>query len=206
MQPGQWHPVVEEARRRGAGRDNYFISSNTPVFTAEQMAELRRLVDEKNEPASLEGYGVGYDTGTTRPAVRRTKIRWINPVEQRWVYEIVWRETEAGNKLLQYDVVPFNDTIQLACYDAEDKGFFRWHSDCTPGDMSRKLTMVVPLSDPSEYEGGILEFNEGGVVRRPPQKAGVPVMFPAWLLHQVTPVTRGRRYSMAVWIRGPAWR
>jgi PKHD-type hydroxylase len=127
-------------------------------------------------------------------------------VENRWVYEIVWRETEAGNRLLQFDVVPFYDTIQLARYDADEQGFFRWHADTTPGDMSRKLTMVVPLNDPAEYEGGALEFNEGGVVRRLPQKAGVPVMFPSWLLHQVTPVTRGRRYSMAVWVRGPAWR
>jgi predicted 2-oxoglutarate/Fe(II)-dependent dioxygenase YbiX len=31
-------------------------------------------------------------------------------------------------------------------------------------------------------------------------------MLASWLLHQVTPVTRGARNSMAVWIRGPAWR
>jgi PKHD-type hydroxylase len=108
--------------------------------------------------------------------------------------------------VFQFDVVPFHDTIQLARYDAEEQGFFRWHADTTSTDLTRKLTIVVPLSDPSDYEGGTLEFDEGGAIRRPEQRPGVPVMFPSWLLHRVTPVTRGRRYSMAAWIRGPAWR
>jgi len=205
MQSGQWHPVIEEVRRRGAGRDNYFITSSTPVFTPEQMAELRGLVDAQNEPAGVEGYGYD-DQHNLEPDQRRTKVRWLNPIEHRWVYEIIWREAERGNQLFQFEVVPFHDTIQLARYDAEDKGYFRWHADCVPSDMSRKLTIVVPLSDPSDYEGGTLEFNESGAIRRPPQKPGAPVMFPSWLLHQVTPVTRGRRYSLAAWIRGPAWR
>jgi PKHD-type hydroxylase len=205
IQIGQMHPLVAEGRQRAAGRDNYFVTSRTPVFTNEQMAALRALIDAENAPAMLEGYG--YDeSNALETSQRRTKVRWLNPVEHRWVYEIIWREANLANQLLRFEVVPFYDTIQLARYDAEEQGFFRWHSDTIPSDMTRKLTVVVPLSDPADYEGGTLEFDENGAIRRPPQVPGAPVCFPSWLLHRVTPVTKGRRYSMAAWIRGPAWR
>ena len=144
--------------------------------------------------------------GVKFPDQRRTKVRWLNVVEQAWVYEIVWAQAMQANQLFQFDVVPFHDTIQLARYDAEDQGFFRWHADTTSNDLTRKISISVPLSDPAEYEGGVLEFNENGAIYKPPQQAGAPIMFPSWLLHRVTPVTRGRRYSLVAWIRGPAWR
>jgi len=201
----QWHPVVEEGKRRAAGRDNYFVTSRTAVFTPEQMAGLRSLVDAENVEAAVEGYGYDESNALER-GQRRTRVRWLNPGEHGWVYEIIWREASAANQLFQFDVVPFYDTIQLARYDAEDQGFFRWHADTVPSDLTRKLTIVVPLSEPADYEGGVLEFDENGAIRRPPQRPGAPVMFPSWLLHRVTPVTRGRRYSLVAWIRGPAWR
>jgi PKHD-type hydroxylase len=202
---GQWHPVVIEARRRAAGRDNYFVSSSTPVLTPAQIAGLRELVDARHEAAGVEGYG--FDASNAHaPAQRRTKVRWLTIEEHRWVYDVIWEQANQANRLFGFELVPFHDTIQLARYDAEDQGFFRWHADTIPADMSRKISIVVPLCDSTEYEGGALEFNENGAIRCPPQRAGAPIMFPSWLLHRVTPVTRGRRYSLVAWIRGPAWR
>ena len=133
-------------------------------------------------------------------------MRWLNVVEHGWVYEILWAQALQANQLFEYELVPFHDTIQVARYDAEDQGFFRWHADTIPSDMTRKISILVPLSEASDYEGGVLEFNENGAIRSPPQRPGAPIMFPSWLLHRVTPVTRGRRYSLVAWIRGPAWR
>lgn len=204
LQVGQWHPAVAEGRRRAAGRSNYFLTASTAVFSPEQMALLRGLVDASNQEAAVEGYG--HEDGTKFPDQRRTKVRWLNVVEYPWVYEIVWNQAMQANQLFGFDVVPFHDTIQLARYDAEDQGFFRWHADTTSNDLTRKISIVVPLSDPAEYDGGTLEFNENGAIFRPPQRPGMPIMFPAWLLHRITPVTRGRRYSLVAWIRGPSWR
>jgi predicted 2-oxoglutarate/Fe(II)-dependent dioxygenase YbiX len=39
-----------------------------------------------------------------------------------------------------------------------------------------------------------------------PQLAGVPIMFPSWMIHRVTPVKVGKRYSLVAWIREPNWR
>lgn len=202
---GQWHPVVLEAKRRMAGRASYFLSSSTPIFTAEQVSLLKSLVDQENSPGGLEGYGAE-NSAEARDPYRRSKVRWLNVVEHTWAYEIVWAETLKANQLLQFDIVPLHDTMQLARYDADDQGFFRWHSDTVPEDTTRKISIVVPLTDGGEFEGGVLEFNENGAIRAVPQRAGCPVIFPSWLLHRVTPVTAGRRYSLVAWIRGPAWR
>ena len=201
---GQWHPVVAEGKRRAAARPHYFLTG-TPVFSAEQLAALRALVDGHNELAGVEGYGFN-ETNALQTRKRNTRIHWLNVVQHRWVYDVIWAQANQANALFQFDVVPMHDTIQLARYDAEDEGFFTWHADTVTTDLTRKISISVPLNDSSEYCGGALEFNENGAIRAPPQVAGAPIMFPSWLLHRVTPVTAGRRYSLVAWIRGPAWR
>ena len=67
--------------------------------------------------------------------------------------------------------------------------------------------MVVQLTDPSEYEGGNLELQW----HEPPgfenlRKRGTIIVFPSFLKHRVTPVTRGIRHSMVSWMEGPKWR
>lgn len=200
---GQWHPVVLEGKQRAAGRNNYFVTG-TPIFSPEQIGLLRALVDAENTQALVEGYDGPLKGGLE--AHRRTRVRWLNPVEHRWVYEIIWDQAGKANELFRFDVVPMHDTIQLARYDAEDQGFFRWHSDTVPSDLTRKISISVPLNNDDEFEGGSLEFNENGAIHAVPQRAGCPVMFPSWLLHRVSPVTAGKRYSLVAWIRGPAWR
>ena len=196
--------MVAEGKRRAAGRTTYFVTG-TPIFDGGQVAKLRSLVDAQSTPAGVEGDG--YDEGNSQePSQRRTRVRWLNVHEHRWVYDIIWAQANQANELFQFDIVPIYDTIQLARYDAEEQGFFRWHADTIPADLTRKISISVPLSDAAEFEGGVLEFNENGAIRSPPQLAGAPIMFPSWLVHRVTPVTAGRRYSLVAWIRGPAWR
>jgi PKHD-type hydroxylase len=35
---------------------------------------------------------------------------------------------------------------------------------------------------------------------------GDALVFPSFLRHRVTPVSRGVRYSLVTWIEGPQWR
>lgn len=198
--PAAANQVVVEGRKLTEGRQHYWVSGS-PIFSSDQIAELIACVEAENEPAQVEGDPNAH----VRSDARRTRVRWLNPVENRWVYDIIWQEAQKANALFQFDVVSMWDPIQLAIYDADEGGFFRWHTDTLPSDLTRKISITCPLNDDSEYEGGALEFN-GGAIQRPPQAAGSPIMFPSWLLHRVTPVTRGKRYSLVAWIRGPNWR
>ncbi|WP_200214989.1 2OG-Fe(II) oxygenase [Micromonospora coerulea] len=72
------------------------------------------------------------------------------------------------------------------------------HADLGPSSMGRKLAMSVQLSDPGRYEGGDLQLRLGGHWITAPRERGTIVAFPAWIVHRVTPVTRGTRWSLIV--------
>ena len=111
---------------------------------------------------------------------------------------------KGANQIYRFDVEGIKE-MQIAKYDESEQGFFDWHMDVSPGFLSRKISLSVPLNSPDEYEGGELEFNEG-VLRTLPQKAGCVISFPSFVLHRVTPVTKGCRYSLVGWVHGPDWR
>jgi predicted 2-oxoglutarate/Fe(II)-dependent dioxygenase YbiX len=81
----------------------------------------------------------------------------------------------------------------IACYDAADGGVFRAHRDNTTRQTAnRKFACSINLND--GFAGGDLRFPEfGKTLHRPPP--GGAVVFSCALLHEVTPVTRGRRYA-----------
>ena len=82
----------------------------------------------------------------------------------------------------------------VACYDAESGGWFRPHRDnTTKGTAHRKFAVSINLNA-EEFEGGDLRFPEfGSRTYRPP--TGGAVVFSCSLLHEATPVTKGRRFA-----------
>jgi predicted 2-oxoglutarate/Fe(II)-dependent dioxygenase YbiX len=82
----------------------------------------------------------------------------------------------------------------VACYDAQEGGFFRPHRDNQSfGTAHRKFAVSINLNA-EEFEGGDLRFPEfGPETYRPP--TGGAVVFCCSLLHEATPVTKGRRYA-----------
>jgi predicted 2-oxoglutarate/Fe(II)-dependent dioxygenase YbiX len=83
----------------------------------------------------------------------------------------------------------------IACYDAKEGGYFRPHRDNqTFGTAHRKFAVSINLNA-EEFEGGDLRFPEFGPrTYRPP--TGGAVVFCCSLLHEATPVTKGRRYAV----------
>ena len=73
----------------------------------------------------------------------------------------------------------------------------------------RKLSVTVNLTSPEEYEGGNLKFdlgkhNKGGQFHEADvaREQGTIIVFPSYINHCVTPVTRGTRYSLVLWCSG----
>lgn len=83
----------------------------------------------------------------------------------------------------------------IACYDADEGGYFRPHRDnLSLGTAHRKFAVSINLNA-EDFEGGDLRFPEYGPrTYRPP--TGGAVVFACGLLHEATPVTRGRRYAV----------
>jgi len=80
----------------------------------------------------------------------------------------------------------------VACYDSTVGGYFRPHRD-NDGDGHRQFAVTLNLNA-EEYEGGDLRFPEYGrqTYRAP---TGGACIFSCGLMHEATPVTKGRRYA-----------
>jgi predicted 2-oxoglutarate/Fe(II)-dependent dioxygenase YbiX len=84
--------------------------------------------------------------------------------------------------------------FKIACYDSESLGFFSPHRDnLSPSTAHRRFALTLNLN--AGYDGGHLRFPEFGPhLYRPP--AGGAVLFSCSMLHEVTPVTEGRRFTL----------
>ena len=90
---------------------------------------------------------------------------------------------------------------RIAGYESRAGGFLNPHRDNSiPANAHRRFTMTVNLNA-GEYEGGELRFREYGE-QLYAVKRGTAVVWSASLLHEVLPVTQGRRLVLGVHMFG----
>ena len=78
----------------------------------------------------------------------------------------------------------------------------------------RKISMTLNLNPPGEYDGGDLKFDFGVHAEKESRfhlceeirPQGSMIVFPSFVKHCVTPVTRGTRYSLVLWSIGEPWK
>lgn len=133
---------------------------------------------------------------------RISKVRWVQNNE--FIYSLVMRYFYAANRNFGVDISYIFD-IQFTEYKGDEKGHYNWHIDSYDAlGYDRKLSLVIQLSDPSDYEGGVFSFFDG--VPEEFKERGSIIVFPSFRPHKVEPVTKGLRRSLVSWIEGPSWR
>ncbi|MEM9919675.1 MAG: 2OG-Fe(II) oxygenase [Bacteroidota bacterium] len=172
------------------------------VFLPHELASIRKLwQDRQSEKAALEG-GAAFND-----ALRQSSVIGIDPgPEHDWIFERMTAAIlQCNSQFYHFDVHGIYEPLQLAQYGAGD--FFDWHLDFGTGPSSnRKLSLTVQLSDPSTYEGGDLEFQINNKTVKAPREMGTVVIFPSFIMHRVTPITKGKRQSIVGWVSGPPYR
>lgn len=173
------------------------------AFSPEDCDRITALARENTRDAGLV-------RGQTAHSIRRADICWLDDLpEAAWVMDRIIRVVaEANRESFGFDLTEFGESPQVARYGAEREGHFDWHSDIGQGAWAakRKLTIVVQLSDPADYEGGALELRPDSNIATAPRQRGLATVFPSFVLHRVTPVTAGERWSLTLWSHGPAFR
>lgn len=157
----------------------------------------RRLAEHVTEDLELD---------ESLPEIRRSHIKWITPCEEwLWLYErLVNLIEEANASLWRFNLVTAPEAIQYTEYWESENGHYDWHQDIGPGVGSlRKISLTIQLSNPDEYEGGDLEIWCGGnSVFKAEKQRGLACVFPSYMMHRVTPVTKGCRKSLVFWVGG----
>ncbi|MGB3810797.1 MAG: Fe2+-dependent dioxygenase [Parvibaculum sp.] len=71
----------------------------------------------------------------------------------------------------------------------------------TPVRIRTDLSMTLFLSEPEEYEGGVLVVEDNYGTQEVKLEAGSIVLYPSTSLHHVTPVTNGARVCSFFWLQ-----
>lgn len=152
--------------------------------------------------------GGGFE-GKVDKEKRRTDVSWMFPDQANahiWekISNTIW---SANRQFFRFDLRGCYEAMQLGVYTEHDQGHYDWHIDSglETNTVPRKLSMALLLSDPSEFEGGELQIMRAGVPESVEQKRGRAWFFPSYLMHRVTPVTKGIRRSLVMWVGGPAF-
>lgn len=174
------------------------------AFSEEELNWLQQKAKAADQNAIV---GVGNGVGGVNPNVRRSQILWLeNNPNTKWVFEkLAHVASQLNADHFRFELTGFGEKLQLTNYDQSENGMYGWHQDYG-GGISRKLSLTLQLTDPSEYEGGNLQIMTSGTPVNVRKQRGIIAAFPSYVLHQVTPVTQGSRQSLVAWVSGPAFK
>ena len=178
-----------------------------PIDNVFTLDECRKIIATALLAPRVDAALVG---GNRLSNIRRSENFWLDDAGAgTWIFRQLLKTIAAANRAhFNFDLTEFLERMQVARYDEAKSGFFDWHMDCGTGPLAaqRKLTIVVQLSEENGYDGGCLETNADGHIVTASRKIGSALILPSFILHHVTPVTRGERYSLTLWAHGPGFR
>lgn len=169
------------------------------VFSKE---ECNHIINLGKEAVLKKARIIGDETDIDK--IRDSYVSWLYPNKELDIYyrKLTDSIMELNNNYFKFDLYGFVEGLQFTYYKAPG-GFYGKHVDRGCHGITRKLSAVIQLSDPSEYEGGELLLHIASEPIKIPKKIGYLTVFPSFHLHEVAPVIKGERYSLVGWITGP---
>ena len=158
----------------------------------------------ETQGAVESGFQLDVDGKTVTVSDWRLKRRSDVPVGVPEVRElirdhVVRRLVGPIERYFQFKVTRMDRYI-VACYDSAVAAHFHRHRDnINAGAQHRRFALSINLNN--DFDGGDLIFPEFGHKTYRPSEGGA-LVFSCGALHQVTPVTRGKRYAFLAFMYG----
>jgi len=168
--------------------------------------ELKKILDYANTIPKIEP-AISQDNGMTiDKSFRNSEISWVSRNNaSSWFFDKITKAIDSmNNTYYNFNLYGFSE-LQFTEYDSANLGKYDFHIDMILGNSSktepltRKLSATILLND--EFEGGDFEFY--GITEQPKMTAGSLIVFPSFMLHKITPVTKVVRNSLVTWCLGP---
>jgi len=158
------------------------------AFTKPQIDVIVNYVKDTTEPY----YDDGIDPPPEEPIINRQvwDMRLDNHPEMQDFHKRLGEVTAEANKQFGFDI----DYLQLMKYHEYGKSNnnLDWHTDLGPGIAAhRKLSFSIMVND--GYKGGQLEIMANSYKYKVPSYIGGMAIFPSFIPHRVTQVTKGLR-------------
>ena len=173
------------------------------AFTPE---EVERIICLEELLEFEQGVVGSAKAGAVNSQARNSNVSFIFPSDNsNWLYEkLADLIAQANHDLFMHNI----DRLEPLQYTVYTEGqHYDWHFDSFQSyePLERKVSGVVFLSDPDEYEGGDLEVITTGSPDRSerirPYKGEI-VFFDSHFCHKVHPVISGVRKTLVFWVMG----
>lgn len=191
-------------------KDDSLVRQHAPVLLVRDalVGDLCRRVMAAWEAGETVETGVEASADGTRREVadiqrkRRRDLTVTDPDLLRTLTDHIGRRVMPElTRAFAYQATRF-EGFKIGCYDEASEGFFAPHRDSfSPATAHRRFALTLNLNE--DYEGGELRFPEYGNRRFRPAP-GEALIFSGSLLHEVLPVTRGRRFVLLSFLFGEA--
>lgn len=177
-----------------------------------------RIID--NGTKQIEEKASVHDDITDLKKVRDSSIAWMQDL---WIYQALEPYIAQANQQAGWNFdLRGSESCQFTIY--REQQHYGWHQDSLskPYDrpesydhgMIRKVSVTVSLEEGDAYEGGDLEFDlrnrsdSQSVIQtaKEARTKGSIIVFPSFVWHRVTPITKGTRYSLVIWNIGPPFK
>ena len=129
------------------------------VFTPEECEKIKQLALQKEKKQARTGGGF-LPQGNLNKEIRKSEIIWIhsNDEESHWIFDKLARAvTYINNEYFKFELQGFCESLQFTEYKAPDEHYSE-HVDKSYKRPIRKLSIVIQLTNESEYEGGELHL------------------------------------------------
>lgn len=167
--------------------------------------ELDSICDMGERVSPIQAVVGNEDKTVLDKTMRDSSISWIK--SEGWLAERLQSVVRMLNgEFFGLDLWGFGEDFQYTVYK-NTKQHYTWHMDQGYNKhIPRKLSLVLMLSDPSEYKGGDLQIFTGNEPITLSKNRGIIHAFPSYIMHRVTPVTSGTRRTLVVWVSGPRFK
>ena len=169
---------------------------------AQQLHELR---------AHLDGAGDAWVDGRVSAGWQGVPVKHNEQIDERSEVAAQCQAILLGalerhplfiSAVLPNEVYPpmFNRYSQGMAFGAHVDGSVRIHPH-TGRKLRTDVSATLFLNEPGDYDGGELVVHDAFGTHRVKLPAGHMAVYPATSLHEVTPITRGRRLASFFWIQ-----
>lgn len=172
------------------------------------LKQLNKFINKsilKDEPIDC----AATENGNTKKFLKTKLIPWIN-IKDYLPY--FWDKIKNVNlNSFGYDIIEPSvfDSVHYNIYSSKSKDRYDWHVDSASIEdplVDIKFTVLINISD-KKYTGGQFKmFNTNEFEAAELNTPGNMIMFKSYINHRVEKVLTGERKTLALFIKGPAFR
>lgn len=194
-------PAEQEHQVKLQANNQFCSILHATFFDTKQCDAIKKQLVEE---LWMSGETIG---GGVNKKVRHVEQQVLPINDKGWpLTRILELAKQANNARFKFDMAGFLDVDAPMIMKYEKGGHYDWHVDTGNSVCHRKLSFTIQLSDTKDYEGGDIEFIGSKVDTKAFRQKGVCIIYPSFLPHRITKVTKGVRHAIVGWIHGPTFK